>query len=146
MTLQDSLHSGSIVQQPTSRAEIQELLRLAARSIGDANAAGLSPEGRFKLAYEAALQLSTIALRCAGYRTKGEGHHWTLFNALPDVMGPEVGELADYFQVCRGKRSAATYHASSAVSRDEADELFREVEEFDITIRRWTKDNYPQYA
>jgi hypothetical protein len=146
MGLQDLIDGGNVVRQDTSRNEIQELLRVVARSIQDANAGGLSPEGRFALAYDGALLLSTIPLRCAGYRTRGEGHHWSVFNALPDILSEEASEIADYFQVCRAKRSSAMYHQSSVVSGDEADELFAEVEAFDTFVRKWLKTHYPQYA
>lgn len=146
MGFHDLVSGGNTVQQDSSRNEIQELLRVAARSLQDANARGLSPEGRFALAYDGALQLSTIPLRCKGYRTRGEGHHWTVFNVLPDSLGESITEIADYFQTCRAKRSSAIYHQSSAVSRAEADELFTEVESFDMQVRKWLKGNYPQYA
>ncbi|MEN6371541.1 MAG: SAV_6107 family HEPN domain-containing protein [Armatimonadota bacterium] len=146
MGFKDLVDGGNIVQQETSKSEIQELLRVAARSLQDANAEGLSPEGRFALAYDAVLQLSTIPLRCKGYRTRGEGHHWAVFNALPDIMGDKTAEIADYFQTCRAKRSTAIYHQSSVVSRTEADELYKEAEEFDKLVRRWLKDEFPQYA
>jgi len=146
MGLQCLIDGGNIIKQETSRNEIQELLRVTARSLSDANAKGLSPEGRFALAYDGALQLSTISLRCYGYRTRGEGHHWAVFNALPDIMGKDVIDIADYFQTCRAKRSIAIYHQSTVVSNTEADELFKEVEEFDKLVRKWLKTEYPQYA
>ncbi len=146
MDLSDLYIEGTIVKQPTSREEIQELLRLAARSMSDACISGLSTNGKFKLAYEAALQLSSIPLRCAGYRSRGGSHHWSVFHVLPEVMGEEAVEIADYFQACRGKRSAATYHRASVVTEAESNELVREVEEFDRLLRRWLRSNYPEYA
>ena len=104
MSLDDLLKGGNLAKETSSRAEVQELFRVAARSLRDAAIPGLSAEGKFALAYDAALQLSTIPLRCAGYRTRGEGHHWTVFRVLPELMGPEFEELADYFQSCRSKR------------------------------------------
>jgi len=145
MSFQDLVNGRSIDQQPTSRTEIQELLRVAARSLRDADAKGLSPEGRFALAYDGALQLSTIALRCAGYRTRGEGHHWAVFDALPDMID-DTADIAGYFQTCRAKRSTAIYRRASVVSEAEADELVREVGEFDRLVRKWLKAEYPQYA
>ncbi|OFX16549.1 MAG: hypothetical protein A2Z18_06180 [Armatimonadetes bacterium RBG_16_58_9] len=146
MNFEDLVKGGNVVEQETRINEIQELLRMAARSLQDANARGLSPEGRFALAYDAALQLSTIPLRCKGYRTRGEGHHWCVFTALPGVMGNDVSDIADYFQACRAKRVRALYHQSSVVSRTEADELYREAEEFDKLVRKWLRMAYPQYA
>lgn len=146
MGFKDLIDSGNVIKQETSRNEIQELLRVAARSLQDANVKGLSPEGCFTFAYNGALQLATIPLRCKGYRTRGEGHHWTVFSALSDFMGDDMNDIADYFQTCRTKRSLAIYHQSSAISRNEADELYFETEQFDKLVRKWLKKEYPQYS
>lgn len=146
MSFDDFIKGGNIVKQDTSKAEVQELLAVASRSLRDANALGLSSEGRFTFAYDAALQLSTIPLRCAGYRTRGQGHHWTIFNVLPDLMGKDVEELADHFQTCRGKRSTAIYRQSSVVTKAEADALCDQAHAFAASVRQWLSENYPQYV
>jgi len=79
MSFDDLIKGGNVVKQHVSQREITELLNVAARSIHDAGIKGLSPEGRFALAYDAALQLATIPLRCSGYRTRGEGHRLPLY-------------------------------------------------------------------
>jgi len=146
MTLRQLLDSERLALEPTSRAEIQELLRVSARSMRDAAVSGLSLEGQFNHAYEAVLLLATIPLRCAGYRTRGESHHFAVFDALPELMGEEMKETARYFQACRRTRSQATYHRASVVTRSEVDELSREAEAMDRNVRLWLKSNYPQYA
>ena len=146
MSLDDLIKGGNIVRQDTARSEIQELLRVAARSIHDANIPGLSPEGRFALAYDAALELATVPLRCSGYRTRGEGHHWAVFSVLAELMGEDSEELVDYLQTCRSKRSMAIYHRASVVSKAEADELCKEAERLDIQVRKWLKANFPHYS
>lgn len=146
MSFEDYVRGGNIVREGTSRAEIQELLCVAARSLKDAHAPGLSPEGRFAFAYDAALELSTIPLRCKGYRTRGQGHHWTIFNVLPELMGKEVEDLADHFQTCRGKRSTAIYRLSSVVTQTEADALCKEVGRFRRSVERWLEADYAEYA
>jgi uncharacterized protein (UPF0332 family) len=112
----------------------------------DAAVSGLSLEGQFNHAYEAVLLLATIPLRCAGYRTRGESHHFAVFDALPELMGEEMKETARYFQACRRTRSQATYYRASVVTRSEVDELSREAEAMDRNVRLWLKSNYPQYA
>jgi len=146
MSLQELLKGGGIVRQESSRQEVTELLRVAARSIADAGVGGLSSEGRFALAYDAVLQLATIPLRCRGFRTRGEGHHWAVFDALPDLVDFDVAATADYFQTCRVKRSTAIYRMASVVADSEASELCQAAESFDVQIRRWLKREFPQYA
>jgi len=85
-------------------------------------------------------------MRCRGYRTRGEGHHWAVFDALPDLVDIDVADTAEYFQSCRIKRSTAIYRNSSAVTETEANELCETAQAFDGDVRRWLKRAYPQYA
>ena len=50
-----------------------------------------------------ALQLSRMALACAGYRVSVTlpGHHQTTFEAAALVLGAAVRQLTDYFETCR---------------------------------------------
>ena len=45
-------------------------------------AAGLSADGRFLFGYGASQALAAAVVRAAGYKTRGQGHHQTLFAAL----------------------------------------------------------------
>jgi len=146
MSLRELLKGASIIRQDTSRDEVQELLRVAARSLSDAGVDGLSPEGCFALAYDALLQLATIPMRCHGYRTRGGGHHWAVFDALPELVDFDLGERQDYFQACRAKRSTAIYRRASVVTQAEVDELLAAAQELDGDIRRWLKRKFPQFA
>jgi len=146
MSLQDLVKSRDVIEQKTSKSEVQGLLGLARRSLSDAALDGLSAEGRFKLAYEAALQLSTVPLRCAGYRTRGQAHHWAIFHVLPEVMGEAEKNAADYFESCRGKRATAVYGPSATVSQTEADALLKEVTEFQKRVAEWLGNEHPEFA
>jgi len=48
-------------------------LRLAERDLRECQAAGLSPDWRLAIAYNAALQSATAALAAAGYRAARDG-------------------------------------------------------------------------
>src|SRR4030065_439191 len=87
MNLQDLRGQGRLRRRSTRREEIRGLLQVADRDLGDAAVPGLSSDRLFLIAYEAALTLATIPLRCAGYETHGSGHHWTTFLALPPAIG-----------------------------------------------------------
>ena len=52
----------------TTVAEIQQLFLVVDRDLRDAAAGGLSPDGKFSHAYDAALQLCVIPLRAEGCR------------------------------------------------------------------------------
>ena len=146
MSLQDLLDEGRLEQRPTSREEIVELLKTASRALGDASVEQVSLDGRFNHAYDAALLLATIPLRCAGYRTRGEGHHQTVFSVLPEVMGGAAQRVARYLQKCRTIRNRSTYSRSGIVSKSEVKELISRVEDFRSAVGEWLKDTYPQYC
>ncbi|MBI2495818.1 MAG: hypothetical protein HYY90_06820 [Candidatus Omnitrophica bacterium] len=87
MTLKDLLADGRLRSHTTSIQEVADLLRVVDRDLADAGIAQLSADRRFATAYNAALQLATIALHAAGYRCAGAAHHWATFHVLPDIMG-----------------------------------------------------------
>ena len=66
MLKDDDLH-----HEPTSRAEITNLLRLVERDLAQAEIKDLYPDGRFAFAYNAALQLATAFLRVQHIRIGG---------------------------------------------------------------------------
>jgi uncharacterized protein (UPF0332 family) len=144
MSLQKLLEQGKIVHHTTSPQEIQNLLNLVRRDIEDAAIPQLSADRRFATAYNAALQLGTILLYGNGFKTRGVGHLFHVFQAMKDILGIEYHELADYFDSCRSKRNIADYMSSGTVSDAEVQELIREVTGFHKTVTTWVKKNYPR--
>ncbi len=128
---------------PVSKKEVAGLLSIADRSLEDAEMGRMSIDLKFMAAYDAARQLTTIVLRCAGYRTTGVGAHATTFEALPAIMGPEQAELAAYFDSCRAKRNAAEYDSAGRVSEAEAKELAGEARRFRSQVLPWIKQRHP---
>lgn len=145
MNLKEMLDEGRLEETPTSREEIRDLLTTAARGLNDAAVEQVSVDGRFNLAYDAVLILALIPLRCAGYRTRGEGHHRTVFDALPDTMGESHRRFSRYLQKCRRIRNLSTYSKSGIVSRGEVNRLIADTIEFDKAVRHWLQANYPEY-
>src|SRR5688572_13029398 len=97
----------------TSLEEIAGLRDLVSRNLKDASLSGLSVDGRFAMAYNAARLLSTIAIRVSGYRVKGHGGaHFNTFLALEAAMGASISSLAGYFDSCREKRNELSYDAA----------------------------------
>lgn len=85
-----------VQKHATSKQELDDLRAVVARDLADADLQGLSDDRRFATAYNAVLQLSRMAIACAGYRTTGTAHHYTTFEALPLAMGADVSTLATY--------------------------------------------------
>jgi hypothetical protein len=146
MSLNELLEQDRLEQKASSRREIRDLLSVADRSLGDAAIEQLSLDGRFNCAYDAALLLATIPLRCAGYRTKGAGHHQAIFDVLHEIMGEEMVPFAQYLEKCRKVRNLSTYSRSGIVARSEVVELIARTEELREAVNHWLRANHPQYC
>ncbi len=56
------------MEHQTSPREIADLFGVADRDLRDCQVRGLSADWRLNIAYNAALQIATVALAAAGYR------------------------------------------------------------------------------
>jgi hypothetical protein len=65
------------------------------------------------------------------------------FKILPEVMGPEVQERADYFKSCRSTRNVADYDRAGLLSNATADEILEEAKAFKENAINWLKANHP---
>jgi hypothetical protein len=146
MSFERFLAEGRLRPRRTRRDDIHHLLRIAVRDLADAEVAGLSPDRRFLIAYEAALTLATVPLFCAGYETHGAGHHWVTFQLLPHFMGEAISEVATYFESCRTKRNVGTYDRGGEISETEAGELTAEVSDFKTQVENWLRAVHPEYT
>lgn len=145
MNFESLLAQGRLRSHRTNKDEIQEMLRLVDRDLGDAEVQGLSLDRRFLIAYEAGLNLATIPLYCSGHETHGQGHHWITFQVLPHLMGSEYRDFAEYMDLCRTKRNIGTYDRGGQIAETEVEELLEEVLNFKSVIGDWLKANYPEY-
>ena len=78
-----------LAREPASRTEIEELRALAKRNLREASLEGLSPDGCFSFAYDAARILATIAIRASGYRIKKTGG--AHYNTFLGIAGRDGG-------------------------------------------------------
>lgn len=139
MSLKQWLSDGKLQPHKTSKEETEGLLELVARDIKNAEVENLSPDWRFAIAYNAGLNLCTIALHISGYRTvpsKG-GHHYITIAALPETMGVEQKIRSKILNSCRSKRNDSTYDAISLITEEEVDELLGEVKQFRNDMLDW---------
>lgn len=141
------LANRTVQNHSTSRSEIEDLREVVDRDLGDAAITGLSDDRRFATAYNAVLQLSKMAIACAGYRISiGAGHHQKTFEAVKIALdSTEAEALADYFDTCRRKRNSIDYDGSEIVSSTEAQELLEKADEFRTLIEAWILKNHATY-
>lgn len=148
MTLNDWLANHWISEHRTSTEEISALRSVVNRDLRDAGIAALSADRRFATAYNAALQLSKMALAAAGYRlSKGHGGHERAFDVVRYVVTTEeIEDLCDYFDTCRRKRNDVDYDFADVVSEMELEEILTEVSDYRILIEEWIKQTRPDLA
>ena len=139
------LDEAKLKSHRTSATEIADLLKIVERDINDTKLERLSPDRRFAIAYNAALQLATMLLYCKGFRAVGAGHHFTVFQAMKEILGKEYDELADYFDSCRNKRNITDYDRAGEISETEVKELIDETLKFKVLVINWVKKNYPAF-
>jgi uncharacterized protein (UPF0332 family) len=140
------LAEGKLRRHRTSAREIADLLGVVDRDLADAHVQEVSADRRFAIAYEAALQLATITVYASGYETQGPGHHGNTFQALKETMGATGQNYADYFDVCRSKRSTASYDRAGEISETEVASLTRKVETFKGDVLSWLRKNHADLA
>jgi hypothetical protein len=82
MSLADWKAAGWLVDHEPSQDETRSLLGVIDRDLRDSAVALLSPDTQLGLAYNAALQVGTIALAAHGYRASRERKHYVTIQAL----------------------------------------------------------------
>ncbi len=144
MSLEQWLQNGWLQRSDATVAEIQKLLEVVDRDLSDAGASGLSADGRFFHAYEAALQLCMIARKAAGYAVpKGQGHHKRAIESLPFTLGPPWSETVDHLERCSRLRGQAVYERVGAVSEEVATELSATAMQLRADVIAWLNSDHP---
>lgn len=146
MSWTNLLKNNRVVAEPPSKSELDDLRSIVTRSLQDARTTGLSDDGRFVLAYDAARTLSLMIVRASGYRPKHNGgYHANTFLAL-EVAEPAFSSQSAYFDGCRSKRNVSEYDFAGNISQTDADGLIEAAEEFEAEVEAWIKTHNPALA
>ncbi len=145
MTLQNWLDEGKLKTHTSSPKEIENLFRVIDRDITDAGIEEVSADRRFATAYNAALQLATVALLASGYRVvAGKGHHYITIHSLQHTMG-KVGQARMYYlNLCRQARNKTDYDRAGVTKEDDVEQLLEEVTALKTEVIDWLKANHPK--
>jgi hypothetical protein len=131
------LAEGLVELHRPSRAEVAAHLRAAERALQDAALPGISAEGRFQLAYAAALDLATVAVVASGHRILSRvGHHALTFEAAGIALGSEYKKQLSYLDRCRRRRNIISCDGDE-VSGPQADELLMKARWFSARVMAW---------
>ncbi len=142
MSLQQWASNGWLRPHQTSPQEIADLFAIVARDLADA-AGDISADWRFGIAYNAALKLGTILLHASGYRPEKTLQHYRTIAALPEILGQQRKDDADYLETCRRKRNTAEDDRTGVVTDQDASELIEFCRELEQEVRNWLSQNYP---
>jgi hypothetical protein len=143
MSLADWQKDAWLVDHKTSPREIAELLAIANRDLDECQAAGLSPDWRLAIAFNAALQTATAALAACGYRAAREGHHYRIIQSLAFTVGADASLIA-LFDGFRKKRNISDYERVGAVSIQEAGEMLALAKSLRQRVGEWLRNNHPE--
>ena len=122
MSLNEWLKNGWLIEHKTSQKEIDDLFRIVDRDLKDCGVAKLSPDWRFNIAYNAALQCAKAALAAAGYRPTRESHHYRLIHSLAYTIQAD-DKLIIQFDMFRKKRNISDYLRAGEISDQEVKEM-----------------------
>ena len=142
MNLDNWFSQGLLVKHESSPEEMRGLFSVIDRSILDSKAIGLSPDGKFAFAYNAALQCAMAALAAEGYRPGRGSHHHHAIESLKLTLG-ESEKKVRLLDAARKKRAVSIYELSGAVSDAEVNEMFAFAEDLKSKLYRWLKKNHP---
>lgn len=147
MSLAALLAAKRLERHRTSSNELDRLRQLVARDLTDAAVPGLSADRTFATAYNAVLQLSKMALACAGYRVSATipGHHQTTFEAAGLLLGAAGRQLTDYFETCRRRRNVIDYDSAEVTTEAQAAELQQMASRYQRLVEAWIAKNHPKY-
>ena len=139
------LAANRVTALPPSKAELDNLRSIVARSLKDVESAGLSADARFIMAYDAARTLSLLIVRAAGYRPRSVGAHYNTFLAL-ETADPVFAALSAYFDGCRMKRNSCEYDFAGGITDTDAEGLLKTVRQFAVDAEAWIYAHYPHLA
>ena len=141
MSLADWLANRWIVTHEPSVAEIADLWAVVDRDLEDAALARLSADWRLGIAYNAALQLATLALVAEVYRPGRERAHERAILSLRETAGISA-KTVDLLDAVRRKRNQNSYEHAGATSVAEARELHELVKTLRGEVLRWLRKTH----
>jgi hypothetical protein len=112
VSLPDWLNNRWILAHVISQDEVAGLIAVVDRDINDSAVRGVSADGRLASAYNAALQLATLALAAEGYRPARDRAHERALLSLRHTVGT-AATIVDLLDLTRRKRNMRTTSRSA---------------------------------
>jgi len=142
MTLRNWLQNRWLTEHEPSREEVADLFAVVDRDLEDAAIDGLSSDRRLGIAYNAALQLSILALAATGFRAERQRTHERAIQSLRYTIGLDQS-VVDTLDVIRRKRHQSNYERAGTASPSEAREVLEIARDLKTRVREWLKQKHP---
>ena len=139
--MNDWLDNRWIVAHEPSAEEIADLFAVIDRDLEDASVPRLSEDWRLGIAYNAALQLATLALAADGYRPARERAHERAILSLKFTLGADA-KTVDLIDAVRRKRNQINYERAGATSAAEADEFYEVAVALRAAVVHWLRKKH----
>jgi hypothetical protein len=143
MSLTTWLENRWLIDHESSPQEVTNLLAVVDRDLGDAEVEALSTDRRLEIAYNAALQLSILALAAAGYRATRDKSHMYPILSLQYTVGV-APEIVDTLDSVRRKRHQANYERAGTASHSEAEEVRELASDLREEVLDWLRREHPE--
>lgn len=143
MTLRTWLANRWLVEHETSAEEITDLLSLVDRDLVDAKVAGVSPDWRLAMAYNAALQLATLALAAEGFRAERLRAHERVIQSLRHTIAADR-VVVDVLDAVRRKRNVSNYERAGTATEGEVAEVYLIAIALREKVRAWLAERHPE--
>jgi uncharacterized protein (UPF0332 family) len=138
MSLNEWLKNGWLIEHETSEQEIEDLFRVVDRDLKDCEVTRLSPDWRFNIAYNAALQCAKAVLAVAGFRPSRESHHYRLIHSLAYTIQADDKSIIQ-FDMFRKKRNISDYLRAGEVSDQEVTEMIALAKKLRDRVKKWIR-------
>lgn len=143
MSLEQWLSNGWLRRHEPTEQEISDLLSVVERDLNNGGLPRLSADWKLSIAYNAALQAATAALRASGYRVRrGQSHHHRAIQSLSHTIGAESSLVAQ-LDAFRKKRNEMGYERAGVVSNREAHEMAQLAQELKQRVEDWLREEHP---
>ena len=139
VSLKDWSARGWIEAHSTSKEEIDNLLRIAARDIKQSDTPGLTADWRLNIAYNAALQCATAALAATGFRPRD---HYYAIESLGFTIMLDI-KLITRLDAFRKRRNLNAYDREGMTSEKEADEMRSMAIDLLARTKKWLHETHP---
>lgn len=141
--IQIMLDSRQLEEISPAPGEVEGTWAKAVRTWGSASLAGLDPDARFTLLYQAALQAATAVVRAAGFRVRGDAHHHHTFAAVAALGLGHLSDAGRDLNVIRQKRHRAIYDWETVLGERDVAELRTATDALFTRAHQWLRADHP---